>query len=119
MVAVLLSCLAPFVARHDICTADADKYTAWLCRVQGRFDKKVAETIARGKTPNLRNFGYMYRDPEPEIVFKMACLWRWLLPHIKANHSESRVQSLTAMFFSGALDKDLYEKCKAQFAKRD
>ncbi len=110
--------LVGLLARHEICTADKDKYMTWLCRVQGRFDKKIAETLSRGKTPNLRNFGHLYRDSEPEVVFRMACLWNWLLPHIKASQTESRVQSLMDMFHSGALDKDLYDKCKVPDAMR-
>jgi hypothetical protein len=97
---------------HDIMTPTEEKYCAWLSRVQGRFERKVADTIARGKAPNLRNYGSMYRDAEPEIVWRLACWWVWLLPHMKANHSAARVLELTTMFYAGALDKDMYDKVK-------
>jgi hypothetical protein len=97
---------------HDILTPTEEKYCTWLSRVQGRFERKVADTIARGKSPNLRNYGGMYRDSEPEIVWRLACWWVWLFPHMKANHSAARVSELTAMFYTGALDKDMYDKVK-------
>jgi hypothetical protein len=97
---------------HDILMPTEDKYCAWLSRVQGRWEQKVADTIARGKAPNLRNFGHFYRDSEPELVWRFACYWVWLLPRVKANHSAARVSELTTMFYTGSLDKDMYDKVK-------
>jgi hypothetical protein len=97
---------------HDVLMPTEEKYCAWLSRVQGRFEQKVADTIARGKAPNLRNYGSMYRDAEPEIVWRLSCWWVWLLPYMKGNHSAARVSELTAMFYTGALDKDMYDKVK-------
>ena len=86
---------------HEIIAPTEGKYMIWLERASGRFQRKVSETLSRGRAPNTRNFGSMYRDAEPEVVYKMCCLWAWLLPHMAAAHTPRRIEQLTEMFYTG------------------
>jgi hypothetical protein len=87
----------------------------WLLRCQGRFQAKVAETIARGKTPNLRNFAYQYRDrkEDEEIAWRAACLFVDSRPTMQAHMTTQDVQTSFQRFIAGGLDQDLFPKARA------
>ena len=95
-----------------ILTPCESKFVLWIERVQGRFAAKVDETVHKGKLPNLRSFAHMYRDQDPEGVWRSACLFYEALGAMRAALSAQRVDDLILMFKRGALDRDLLDKCK-------
>ena len=57
---------------HEILQPSAIKLFRWLQRTDGRFNTKMAETCAKGKTPNLRNHAHLYRDDDKELAWRMS-----------------------------------------------
>ena len=99
-------------AWHHILTPSEEKFVTWLRRVGGRFQAKVEETLAKGKIPNLRNYASQYRDTEPELVWRMACVWESGRTEMFRSHSTARFQELEQMFLRGALDRDLIDEVR-------
>jgi len=97
---------------HGILQPSEAKYTTWLRRVGGRFQAKIEEQLSKGKMPNLRNYASQYRDSEPELVYRMACLWEHGRLDVMRLHSRLRAAELEAMFFRGALDRDMIDKVR-------
>ena len=97
---------------HSILQPTESKYVTWLRRIGGRFQAKVEETLSKGKMPNLRNHASQYRDSEPELVYRMACLWAMGRPDVLRVHNHRRVAELETMFFRGALDHDMQDKVR-------
>ena len=102
-------------AWYDILTPSDAKFEAFLRRVDGKFQYKVAETQLREKKPNLRNFSASYRDPEAEreYVWRISCLWVASLPAQALTSRRQSVEARSVMFYSGQLDEDLKGKVKA------
>lgn len=99
-----------------------EKCLMWLRRVHGRFLAKIQETVSKGKAPNLRNYGHMYRDTEPELVWRTVCLFTYAHADLVRLHSAARVKELETMFYRGVLDKDMLDKVRlmdANFAATD
>ena len=78
----------------------------------GRFQAKIEETLSKGKMPNLRNYASQYRDSEPELVYRMACLWDVGRPDVLRLHNRARATELENMFYRGALDRDMIDKVR-------
>jgi len=89
-----------------------EKYITWIERVQGRYNQKFEECLSKGKVPNLRNYSHMYRDQEPEMVWRISCTFAAALPTMKAVMTESRVQEIMAQFKRGGLDNDMVDKAR-------
>lgn len=73
------------------------KYKTFFKRCATRFALKVQETIAKGKQPNLRNYASQYRDADPELVWRMCCLWVEAQAAIQARCHHQRARGLTAL----------------------
>ena len=97
---------------HAILMPTEEKCISWLHRVHGRFMAKIQDTVAKGKAPNLRNYGHLYRDSEPELVWRLSCLYEYVSKDVVRVHSPARVAELEAMFRRGALDKDMIDKVR-------
>ena len=98
---------------HDILKPDPMKYLLWLQRVHGRYDEKLNQTHANNRSPNLRGGSGSYRDAEPELVFRAACLFaashRAMVTHLTPADISERYEQ----FCRGALDPYLLEKARA------
>jgi hypothetical protein len=97
---------------HAILMPTEEKCVSWLHRVHGRFMAKIQDTVAKGKAPNLRNYGHLYRDSEPELVWRLSCLYEYTRKDLVRMHSPARVAELEAMFRRGVLDKDMLDKVR-------
>lgn len=95
-----------------ILTPSEEKFVTWIERVQGRYNQKIEEQLSKGKVPNLRNYSHMYRDQEPEMVWRISCVFTAALPTMKAAMTESRIQEITAQFKRGVLDNDMLDKAR-------
>ena len=95
---------------HRIFQVTPSKVHWWLRRVKGRFDAQIAQALAQGKVPNVRNYGSNYRDSDPHLVWKMSCLWTTLHDEVRKTKSAGRCEELELMFTRGALDRDLKDK---------
>ena len=67
------------------------KFRAFFRRCSQRYNTKVKDTIAKGKAPNCRSFASHYRDSNPELAWRMTCLWVEAAPSVQARCSEQRV----------------------------
>lgn len=97
----------------NILTVTKAKLNMWLLRVNGRFDVQVQETIRKGRVPNLRNFASQYRDANPELVWRMSCMFTVIVETVfptlfAASDRDVKIQN----FMRGALDADMKDKAQ-------
>ena len=85
----------------------------WLLRVDGRHNHKVQESArVKSKKVNVRsNFGAAYRDDDPQLVWRMACLWVFLKPTHLEIWNDEEIRQYTDAVYQGALDNELKDKC--------
>lgn len=76
---------------------------------------KVDQTVSRREQPNLRNQGHMYRDSNPEIVYR-SCMWWAKTESDRENKPlEDRIK-WTRAFRMGLYDTEMHPHC-IQFSK--
>lgn len=120
-----------------------EKYVTFFRRCTTKYAHKIQETISKGKLPNVRNYASQYRDADPELAWRMCCLWVeaeesvksrcapervWgpSAPHAfwralalldgslqRSGRHQCEVLELNHMFYRGLLDSALQDKCKA------
>ena len=99
---------------HGILAVTSEKRFQFLFRCWSRFQFKVQDTVNKGKLPNLRNFASSYRESDPELSWRMVCLWvakaRPRLLSLVAKPSD--IHGWDAQFYRGALDSALSDKCR-------
>jgi len=91
----------------------------YLKRCNTRYAYKLADTIAKGRAPNMRSNAANYRDSDPELAWRASCLWVEALPTVKSRCSGERALQLETMFFQGLLDASMMDKCRALDASFD
>lgn len=73
-------------------------------------------TIAANKTPNLRNFAHLYRDPEKEqeLVWRMACMFTASLELLALAYPiQEEFDAQVTSFNRGGLDGAMIDRCRA------
>ena len=98
---------------HAILKPTDEKYLAWLERVHGKYMNKVMQTHANNRSPNLKVNASSYRDQEPELVFRAACLFVASHAAMVTHLSPDAIPERYAQFYRGALDPYLIEKGRA------
>lgn len=71
------------------------------------------QTHASNRSPNLRAHSGSYRDAEPELVFRAACLFAASHKAMLANLNPADIPERFEQFYRGALDPYLLEKSRA------
>jgi hypothetical protein len=88
---------------NSILEVTEEKLITWIDRVYCRFTSKVQETVSKQKAPNLRNQAASYRDPDPMIVRRAACIFTKSRPTMQATLTPKRMKDVSNMFYRGAL----------------
>ena len=89
---------------HSMFQWSKEKADAWLQRLDGEFNFKVNEQMAKGKKPNLLNQAAQYRDTDPDVVWKISCVKVWAWAEAQKHNSEQRMKDLELAWRRGALD---------------
>lgn len=79
---------------HAILKPTEAKYQAFFRRAGVRYAHRLADTVARGKAPNVRTQASLYRDSDPETAWRMTCLWVEAKPVVLNRCSQERARDL-------------------------
>lgn len=66
------------------------KFHAFFKRCNARYAYKLADTIAKGRAPNMRSNASHYRDSDPELAWRATCLWIEAQPAVQSRCSGDR-----------------------------
>ena len=88
------------------------KYDEYIARIGSRFNKLIADTTSRSRAPNLRTAAHTYREQEPELVLRAACLMVHFEAELKGMFTADAWEALMLEWRRGARDPDLLGHCR-------
>ena len=96
---------------YDILSWSIEKMNVWLLRVDGRFTHNINKQLQKkGKKCSRNILSPSNRDDDPQLVWRMACLW----VSMKSTHTNiwtpDEMESYMEAFYKGEMDSELKDK---------